>query len=148
MNLELKQIFMPNPNLNNDHTNYENKLQPRMSFANPSLKVLFEKHENKIMDVVIKEITEYLEDENLCNDDIDMFPRKCEMTGEWYVGDIWLYEENGKIWGSISTRFLGYYPATSVRIPIDDYLELEVWIKYNSEHERFVFDGGLNSSSI
>lgn len=148
MNLELKQIFMPNPNLNNDYTNYENKLQPRMDFANLSLKALFEKHEDKIMDIVIKEITEYLGDENLCNDDIDTFPRRCEMTGEWYVGDIWLYEEKGKIRGSISTRFLGYYPTPSARMPIDDYLELEVWIEYGSEHERFSFDGGLNSSSI
>ena len=77
-----------------------------------------------------------------------MFPRRCEMTGEWYVGDIGLHEENGRIWGSIFTRFLGYHPAPSARMPIDDYLGLEVWVAYDSESERFAFDGGLDSSSI
>ncbi|MEW9095335.1 MAG: hypothetical protein AB2417_09665 [Clostridiaceae bacterium] len=148
MSWELKQIFMPNPNPNNDYTNYEKKLQPQMRFANPKLKDLFENHEDEIMKIVVKEITEYLEDESACNDDLHMFPRRCEMTGEWYVGGIALREENGRIWGSVFTRFLGYYPHPSVRMPIDDYLGLEVWIEYDPEHKKFIFDGGLDSSSI
>lgn len=148
MGLKLKQFFMLNPNPRNEYTNYEKKLQPRMNFEPLELKALYEKHKDEIMEIVIKEVTEYLEDEGACNDDEDMFPRRCEMTGEWYVGDIALYEENGRIWGNVCTCFLGYYPAPSARMPIDDYLGLEVWVSYDQKHKKFIFDGGLDSSSI
>ncbi|WP_353097546.1 hypothetical protein [Tissierella praeacuta] len=148
MRLELKQIFMPNLNPNNEYTNYEKKLQPHMKFEPLELNELYEKHKDEIMEIVTKEITEYLEDEGACNDDEYMFPRRCEMTGEWYIGDIRLYEENGRIWGGVFIRFLGYYPAPTVRMPIDDYLGLDVWVAYDQEQGKFVFDDGLDSSSI
>ena len=119
MSWKLKQIFMSNTNSNND-----------------------------IMAIVVQEITAYLADEDVCNDDEDMFPRRCEMTGEWYVGEIELWKQNGTILGSVLTRFLGYYPHPSARMPVDDYLGLEVLIIYDPEHETFTFEGGLNSSSI
>lgn len=148
MSWKLKQIFMSNTNSNNDYPNYENKLQPRVCFDDSELRLLFEKHKNEIMAIVVQEITAYLADEDVCNDDEDMFPRRCEMTGEWYVGEIELWKQNGTILGSVLTRFLGYYPHPSARMPVDDYLGLEVLIIYAPEHETFTFEGGLNSSSI
>ena len=77
-----------------------------------------------------------------------MFPRRSEMTGEWYVGEIELFKKEERIWGSVFTRFLGYYPEPCARLPVDDYLGLEVWITYEPEQRAFLFDGGLDSSSI
>ncbi|MDU7337447.1 MAG: hypothetical protein E7L17_04955 [Clostridium sp.] len=148
MNWELKQINMPNPNDKGDYPNYENKLQPRRSFSNRELESLFYEHEKEIMTIVTHEIALYLSDESVCNDDEDMFPRGCEMTGEWYVGEVELFKEDDEIRGYVLTRFLGYNPPGSARMPIDDYLGLEVWVMFDPEQGKFVFEGGLNSSSI
>ena len=110
MSWKLKQIFLPNPNLADEYPNYENQLQPRMRFADSELRLLFEQHEAAIMGIVVREITAYLADESVCNDEEDMFPRRSEMTGEWYVGEIELFKKEERIWGSVFTRFLGYYP--------------------------------------
>ena len=48
MSLEIKQIFLPNPNADNEHVTYENKLQPCIFFKDLSLKALFEKHNDEI----------------------------------------------------------------------------------------------------
>ena len=148
MSWKLKQIFLPNPYLADEYPNYENQLQPRMRFADPELWLLFEQHEAAIMGIVVREITAYLADESVCNDEEDMFPRRSEMTGEWYVGEIELFKKEERIWGSVFTRFLGYYPEPCARLPVDDYLGLEVWITYDPEQQAFLFDGGLDSSSI
>ena len=139
---------MPNPNPDNEYTNYEKKLQPRMDFDHPELKQLYEVHKDEIMTIVKAGIAGYLSDEAVCNDEEGMFPRSCEMTGEWYVGDIFLTEEDGRIWGSVLTRFLGLYPGLCARMPVDDYLGLEVWVEYDRENRKFIFDGSIDSSSI
>lgn len=100
------------------------------------------------MRIVTHEIAQYLSDESVCNNDEDMFPRRCEMTGEWYVGEVELYEEEEEIRGYVLTRFLGYNPPNSARMPIDDYLGLEVWVVFHPDQGKFLFEGGLNSSSI
>lgn len=143
MSLELKQIFLPNPNTNNVHVTYENKLQPRIVFGDLSLKALFEKHNAEILKNIVREITDYVNDENVCNDDIDMFPRNCEMTSEWYIGDIYFKNFD---YLSIMTRFLGFQP-NSKRMPVDDYLGLEVHFSYDEDQDKFIFNG-IDSSCI
>lgn len=143
MSLDLKQIFLPNPNTNNMYVTYENKLQPRMVFGDLSLKALFEKHSDEILKNIICEITNYVNDENVCNDNIDMFPRNSEMTGEWYIGDIY-FEDFDYL--SVMTCFLGFHP-NSKRMPIDDYLGLEVHFFYDEDQDKFIFDG-IDSSCI
>jgi GTPase SAR1 family protein len=143
MSLEIKQIFLPNPNTDNEHVTYENKLQPCIFFEDLSLKALFEKHNDEIFKNIVREITDYVNDENTCNDDIVMFPRRCELTGEWYVGEIYFEDFN---YLSVMTRFLGFHP-NSKRMPIDDYLGLEVHFYYDEEQDKFIFDG-IDSSCI
>lgn len=143
MSLVLKQIFLTNENLNNIHVNYENKLKPRMVFHNLSMEELFQKHYDGIIKKIDYEITEYLNDEFLCNDDIDMFPRRCEMTGEWYIADVYFNELS---YLSIMVHFLGFHP-NSKRMPIDDYLGLDLLFFYNKIEDEFIFDG-INSSCI
>lgn len=142
MSLVLKQIFFKNPNVENKYVTYKNSLQPRMKFGESYLKGLYENHYEEILQVVKAEIADYLNDETLCNDEEDMFPRRCEMTGEWYIGEVSFGSLN---FLSIAIHFLGTVAGTENEI--DDYLELEVCMYYDEEKKKFVFDG-INSACI
>lgn len=143
MNKELviKQIFMPKPNLNNEYTNYQKQLQPREDFESESLKEFFLKRENELMGLIAYEATLYLNDDESCNDDVDMFPRRCDLTGEWYVGDVSIWEDGENIRSSIYIRFLGFHPDPSMRYLVDDYLGMEAGFDYNKTRDTFIFDG-------
>lgn len=139
MELEICQIHLPNPNVENEYVYYENQLQPKVDFGNDELEALFKNHESEIMEIVEKEIRDYVNDDDLCNDDEDMFPRRCDLTGEWYLRGINFEYLN---FLSIQTAFLG----TDLGYK-DDYLGLEVIFYYDEELENFVFDG-VNSESL
>lgn len=140
MILTLKQIYLPSPNPDNRHVTYENQLQPRMTFADVSLKALFARYEPEILNDVVREITDYVNADDVCNNDVDMFPRRCELTGEWYIGSIY-FEDN---FLSVTTHFLGHHPNPPF---IDDYLELDVVFLYDKDLEQFIFNG-INSACI
>lgn len=133
MEMKLKQLFFDVSNENNDYVSYQNQLKPRRIFDSAELKKLFEKHYNSIMAIVENEITSYINTEDLCNDDEDMFPRKSFLTGEWYISEI--YFEDAK-YLSIHTAFIG----TDLGYK-DDYLSLEVHLYYDEETAEFIFDG-------
>lgn len=139
MELELKKIFLPNPNINNEYVYYENQLQPRVIFGTDELEVLYKHHEKEIMAVVEKELREYVNCDDLCNDDEDMFPRRCELTGEWYISEI-NFEDKDFL--SIRTAFLSMNHEEK-----EDYLGLEVYFGYNDESDKFEFDG-INNECI
>ena len=77
--------------------------------------------------------------ENLCNDDEDMFPRKNFLTGEWYISEI---DFDDTDYLSINTAFIG----TDLGYK-DDYLGLEVHLYYDEETAEFIFDG-IDSSAL
>lgn len=133
MKVALKQIFFDVPNENNDYVSYQNKFETRRTFNGIELEELFDKHFDVIMNIVENEITAYINDENLFNDDENMFPRKCFLTGEWYVSEIDFEDIN---YLSVQTAFIG----TDLGYK-DDYLGLEVHLYYEEETAKFVFDG-------
>ena len=133
MKIILKQIFFDVPNKNNDYVSYQNKFKTRCIFKDSGLKKLFDKHFDVIMDIVENEITEYINNENLCNDDENMFPRKSFLTGEWYISEIDFEDIN---YLSVQTAFVG-----TDLVYKDDYLGLEVHLYYEEETAKFVFDG-------
>lgn len=139
MSLEIKRIFLTEPNLNNEYSYYENQLQPRVMFGNSELEMLFKAHEDSIMKMVEKEIRDYVNCDDLCNDEEDMFPRRCFLTGEWYVSEI-RFEDVEYL--SICTVFLG----TDLGYK-DDYLGLDVILYYEKETGTFKFDG-VNSEAL
>lgn len=139
MSLKIKRIFLSNPNKKNEYSSYENQLQPRILFGYEELETLFRVHEQEIMKIVEQEISDYINCDELCNDENDMFPKRCILTGEWYLRAI--YFEN-KEWLSISTAFIGKDLGYK-----DDYLGLEVVFSYDENSERFVIDG-INSESL
>lgn len=136
--VEIKRIFMTKPNPKNTYATYENKLQPRILFGSQEMEALFEADKDKIMKRVESEIAEYINTDDLCGDG-DMFPRRCALTGEWYLREINFQEMN---FLSISTAFLGKSPGHK-----DDYLGLEVVFYYDTDAKEFRLDG-VNSESI
>ena len=138
MEMKLKQLFFDVSNENNNYVSYQNQLKPRRIFGGSELEKLFEKHYNSIMAIVENEITSYINTEDLCNDD-DMFPRKCFLTGEWYISEIY-FEDIGCL--SIHTAFIGTDLGHK-----DDYLGLEVHLYYDEETAEFIFDG-IDSSAL
>ena len=73
--MKLTQIFFQNQNTLNCYVNYENKLLPRYVFEDDIHKKIFQKHTESIMLKVEEAISEYVNCENLCNDDEGMFPQ-------------------------------------------------------------------------
>lgn len=139
MSLELKRIYFENPNTNNDYVDYENQLQPRRVFENPELEKLFSKHETELMSIAEKEMMEYLNDDDVCNDADDSFPQKKYITGEWYVSEICFEEED---YLSIETAFIGTDTGEK-----SDYFSIEVGFSFDEESCEFEFDG-LNVEAL
>lgn len=139
MSIEIKQIFLTKPNRNNDYSSYENQLQTRSIFGNHELEELFKKNKDKIMERVENEIEDYVNCDDLCNDEEDMFPQRCMLTGEWYISEINFEDVN---FLRICTSFIG----TDLGYK-DDYLGLEVVFYYDADSKVFRFDG-VNSESL
>lgn len=133
MEIKLKKLIFDTPNKNNDYVTYENHLETRFIFANSGLKNLFYENYDYIMLTVENAITEYINCEDLCNDDEDMFPRKSFLTGEWYISEICFDDLK---WLSIQTAFIADYSGIT-----DDYLGLDVHFVYDRKKSEFIFDG-------
>lgn len=73
MALKIERIFFSNSNEKNEYSSYENQLQPRTLFADEKLEALFRVHEQEIMKIVEQEISDYINCDDLCNDEKDMF---------------------------------------------------------------------------
>ena len=149
----LKQIFMPHENTENVNVTYENQLKPRIKYniastntTKKSLWQFYKNYETEIMDIVVKNIHLYLQSQNNCNDNDNLFPQIKKLTGQWYVGSIYLAVEKEKTSISIMTRFTEKLIVNSREI-VTDYLGLEINIEYCNDKNKFVFEN-LNISSI
>ena len=136
--LKMKQLFMPNPNLDNTYTDYQKKLQPKMDFKPATLEQLYTKHKDNLIETTIKECIQYLDDEAWLEE--DTFPRVQELTGEWYLASVYMRETDGNIRLSLYLHFLGYYPKGCAREEIDDYLGMQTWFDYDPAQDAFMFD--------
>ena len=136
--MKLQQIFMQNPNPNNEYADYENQFKPRIDFDTPHAKEIFQNHQNKIMEIVETEITNYIHDDDLCNDSENMFPKRSLLTGEWYISSI--HFGNGIL--SMEIALIGLSLGYK-----DDYLGLDIYMKYDEGTKQFTVYG-VDSSSI
>ena len=135
--MKIKRIFLNKLNHNNEYPTFENQLQTKIEFGNNELKMLFQSHEQEIMKRVEYEIESYINCDDLCNN--IMFPRRCMLTGEWYLREISFPDTN---FLSIFTAFIGIDLGYK-----DDYLGLEVVFYYDVNLKTFVLSG-VDSSSI
>jgi len=139
MDIKLTQLFFDTPNENNDYVSYENQMKPKLTFNSTELEKLFYEHYDYIMTTVETSITEYINCEDLCNDDEDMFPRKSFLTGEWYISEIRFDDTDYlSVQTALTSTDLGYK---------DDYLGLDVHLYYDKKTAEFTLDG-IDSSAI
>ena len=139
MPLKMQRISLPKTNPYNKFVTYENGLQPKMDFCNSWLQKFYHDNEKDILTVVENEIESYVNTDNLCNDDVGMFPCRSTLTGEWYLRSI--YFESMK-YLSVSAALLGNSLGFK-----DDYLGLEVILQYDEQQQKLVVIG-INSASI
>lgn len=135
---------MPYLNSRNEYTNYDKKLKPKKYFQTKQLKKLYSLYKTQIFKSLKKETLIYLQDNLLCNDEPNMFPKKSRLTGEYYISSIDIYKLNNHIILSIKTNFLGFYKYKQT-IEIDDYLELEVSFIFKN---NYFIPYEINSSVI
>lgn len=136
--MELKQIFLPDSNPENIYSTYENQLMPRIFFDSEKAKEIFETNKNSISRIVEAEIKNYINDDDLCSDSENMFPKRSVLTGEWYISSICFEDEMLSVFSALLGTDMGFK---------DDYLGLEIHLKYKSDTNEFVLYG-IDSSSI
>lgn len=136
--MNLKMICLSKPNPDNQFSNYENQLEPQYFFSTSDLKALFESNKKTLLQIAEDEIRNYINNDDLCNDEEGMFPKRSVLTGEWYISSV-SFEDDIL---SVETALLG----TDLGYP-DDYLGLELIFTYDDEIQEFAFDG-INSSAL
>ncbi len=136
--MQLKKILLSMPNPDNKYSNYENQLEPQLFFHDSDSMALFESNKDSLLQIVEDEIRNYIDNDDLCNDEEGMFPKRSVLTGEWYIRSVSF--EDDILW--IETALLG----TDLGYP-DDYLGLELIFIYDGERNEFSFDD-INSSAL
>ena len=136
--MNLKMIRLSKPNPDNLFSIYENQLEPQYFFTSSVSKTLFENSQRTLLQISEDEIRDYINNDDLCNDEEGMFPKRSVLTGEWYIRSV-SFEDDIL---SIETALLG----TDLGYP-DDYLGLELIFIYDDESKEFAFDG-INSSAL
>ena len=130
--MNLTQIIFNKENIHNIYIDYESALMPRINFENDELQKIYNENQDKILQRVEEFITEYINDEELCCDDDEFFPKPKHLTGEWYVASINMTKQ----YLSICTHLLGNDTGKT-----DDYLGLEVSFFLNTEKNIWEFSG-------
>ncbi|MBR1823730.1 MAG: hypothetical protein IJ779_05800 [Ruminococcus sp.] len=136
--MKLQRIFLTEPNPENKFSTYDNQLEPQYLFDVPEFEEIFRRHEDELMNRVGEELENYINDDDLCNDDEGMFPKPSMLTGEWYLREV--SSEDDILF--ILTALLGIDTGKK-----DDYLGLEVTFTYDSDEDAFDFDG-INSEAL
>ena len=79
--MQLKMIILSKPNPDNKYSNYENQLEPQYFFPDSDSRALFESNKDSILQIVEDEIRDYIDNDDLCNDSEEMFPKRSYLTG-------------------------------------------------------------------
>lgn len=151
---KLRYIEMPIPNPDNEYANYANQLRPALHIDSEELRALYEEKRIKLFQLLELQMEMLFGNPRIWKR--WTFPSMQDMTGEWYIGELTLYEErkpfsgpagdpeaDGErkiVYGSVLTRFLGRNPSRDRQNPILDYLGIEFFFRYDAEPDNFTFD--------
>ena len=100
----------------------------------------------RLDEMIYTSLLEYLNDEELCNNEENMFPRYSRLTGNYYVSDEYYSLKNDGVYGSIFTRFTEVIHLPNAKSIEQDYLGLEVWFFIHKCGKIEIY--GIDSSSI
>jgi hypothetical protein len=123
------------------------QVQPNIEFYEGISLIEYKKLEalwNEIIQIVRKEIYEYVNDDNLCFDDINSFPTRSKLTGNYYIDNVSYIKHVNPVGFQIMVfaRLTEYITGGE-----DDYLGLEVTLFTKDVNESFEV-WGIDSSSI
>ena len=105
-----------------------------------------QKHRELMLKSVHNEVEDYLNTDGLYFEgDVDRFPNRSQMTGEYYVSD----ENYESLVGPVRYRISIMCHCLGRRVgEIDDYLGLEVWLACDPQTWMFEVFRNTDSSSI
>jgi len=100
----------------------------------------------EMLTIVHKELSKYVDDDNLCFDceDSNLFPNRCKLTGNYYIDSVAYIKQLNPIGFQImiSTKLTEYLSTGE-----NDYLGLEVILFTKSINEKFEV-WSIDSSSV
>lgn len=105
---------------------------------------LFQQRRNEILALVDAEVERYV-NETAALPGEDSFPDPSLLSGEFYIGGETYAKHVGPVWYQIGikARCLGRSP-----LGMDDYLGLDVWIRYDPGEDRFWIYRNTDSSAL
>ena len=106
--MNLKMIRLSKPNPDNLFSNYENQLEPQYFFTSSVSKTLFENSQRTLLQISEDEIRDYINNDDLCNDEEGMFPKRSVLTGEWYIRSVSFEDDILSIETALLGTDLGY----------------------------------------
>ncbi len=137
----LVRLDLPRPNPNQDYATYQNQLQPCLEFSSEELRRFFETHQETLYRSLEESLSIELRNPRAWKPSSKHhFPSACDLTGEWYVGRVRLWQEEGTIHGVLLARFLGTYLLEGVRQTPCDYLGVLFRFSCSPTELRFVVE--------
>ena len=104
----LVRLDLPRPNPNQDYATYQNQFQPCLDFPSEELRRFFEAHQEELYPALEEHLSTELRDPRAWKRSSQhVFPSARDLTGEWYVGRVRLWQEGGAVHGVLLARFLG-----------------------------------------
>lgn len=119
----LIRLELPRPNPNQDYATYQNQLQPCLEFPSEELRRFFEAHQEELYRTLEEHLSTELRDPRAWKRSSQhYFPSARDLTGEWYVGRVRLWQEGGAVHGVLLARFLGTFVLEETSQAPCDYL--------------------------
>jgi hypothetical protein len=109
-----------------------------------------QRHRDRMLKVVHREVEAYLNDPRLCFDgDDEGFPHRRRLSGAYYIGGESYSAQSDPAWFQVSIMCRCLEPPKAGVDRDDDYLGLEVWLKcVPGRWESFEVFRNTDSSSI
>lgn len=137
--LKPQRIYLDRLNPKNKYPTFQNHLRPKMDFGSNELEQLYDKRDVELLRTAYNEVLKYLNNDQLCNNEKNMFPKKNRLTGEYYLESVSFMDYS---FCSVRLNFLERKDDKK-----DDYLRLEIIFSYDKEEDKFSVRE-INSESI
>lgn len=137
----LVRLDLPRPNPNQDYATYQNQLQPCLDFPSEELRRFFEAHQEELYRTLEEHLSTELRDPRAWKRSSQYhFPSARDLTGEWYVGRVRLWQEGGTVHGVLLARFLGTFVLEETFQAPCDYLGVLFRFSCSPVEPRFVVE--------
>ena len=99
-------------------------------FDDDECRAVWENNKERFITLANETVHELFNDPYVCDDAEDTYPRRSVVTGEWYVGEVHSFKQNGKILVWFTCRCLGYGENG-----VGDYYGINQWFEQDESGE-------------